>query len=78
MPRRGRSPPTRRPSTVASALAWTPSDRLLMASGAKLFVRENETDRWIENADLRKAGVTAITAITVSPDGKWIALVVAK
>jgi len=60
------------------ALAWTPSDRLLMASGAKLFVRENETDRWIENADLRKAGVTAITAITVSPDGKWIAIVVAK
>ena len=60
------------------ALAWTPSDRLLMASSAKLFVRENETDRWIENADLRKAGVTAITKVTVSPDGKWIALVVAK
>ena len=38
------------------ALAWTPSDRLLMASGAKLFVRENKTDQWIENADLRKPG----------------------
>ena len=60
------------------ALAWTPRDRLLMASGAKLFVRENKTDRWIENADLRKAGVTAITKITVSPDGKWIAMVVAR
>ena len=46
-----------------------------MASGAKLFVRENETDQWIENADLRKAGLTAITRITVSPDGKWIAIV---
>ena len=57
------------------ALAWTPSGRLLMASSAKLFVRENETDRWIENADLRKAGLTAITGITVSPDGKWIAIV---
>jgi dipeptidyl aminopeptidase/acylaminoacyl peptidase len=77
-------PATRKVATYApvvdggGALAWTPSDRLLMASGAKLFVRENETDRWIENADLRKAGVTAITAISVSLDGKWIALVVAK
>ena len=77
-------PATRKVATYAptvdggEALAWTPSDRLLMASGAKLFVRENETDRWIENADLRKAGVTAITKLSVSPDGKWIAIVVAK
>ena len=77
-------PATRKVATYAptvdggEALAWTPSDRLLMASGAKLFVRENDTDRWIENADLRKAGVTAISRITVSPDGKWMALVVAK
>ena len=74
-------PATRKVTTYAptvdggEALAWTPSGRLLMASGAKLFVRENETDRWIENADLRKAGLTAITRITVSPDGKWIAIV---
>jgi dipeptidyl aminopeptidase/acylaminoacyl peptidase len=60
------------------ALAWTPSDRLLMAAGAKLFVRENETSRWIENANLRKTGLTAITRITVSPDGKWVAIVRAK
>jgi len=46
-----------------------------MAAGGKLFVRENETDRWIQNADLRKAGLTAITSITVSPDGKWMAIV---
>ena len=74
-------PATRKAGTYApavdggDALAWTPSDRLLMAAGAKLFVRENETDRWIENADLRKAGLTAITRITVSPDGKWMAIV---
>jgi Tol biopolymer transport system component len=76
-------PATRKVGTYAptvdggDALAWTPSDRLLMAAGGKLFVRENETDRWIENADLRKAGVTAITSITVSPDGKWMAIVAA-
>jgi dipeptidyl aminopeptidase/acylaminoacyl peptidase len=76
-------PATRKVGTYApavdggEALAWTPSDRLLMAAGGKLFVRENETDRWIPNADLRKAGLTAITSITVSPDGKWLALVAA-
>lgn len=76
-------PATRKVGTYAptvdggDALAWTPSDRLLMAAGGKLFVRENETDRWIENADLRKAGLTRITSITVSPDGKWMAIVVA-
>jgi dipeptidyl aminopeptidase/acylaminoacyl peptidase len=73
-------PATRKVATYAptldggDALAWTPSDRLLMAAGGKLFVRENETDRWIENADLRKAGLTAITTISVSPDGKWMAI----
>ena len=77
-------PATRKVATYAptvdggEALAWTPSDRLLMASGAKLFVREDQTDRWIERADLRKAGVTAITRLSVSPDGKWIVIVVAK
>jgi len=74
-------PATRKVGTYApavdggDAVAWTPSDRLLMAAGGKLFVRENETDRWIQNADLRKAGLTAITSITVSPDGKWMAIV---
>ena len=50
----------------------------MVASGAKLFVREDQTDRWIERADLRKAGVTAITRLSVSPNGKWIAIVVAR
>ena len=46
-------PSTRKVTTYAptvdggDALAWTPSGRRLMASSAKLFVRENETDRWI-------------------------------
>ncbi len=56
-------------------LAWTPSGRLVMGADSKLFVWEGETDRWVEIANLTKAGVTGITGIAFSPDGKWIAIV---
>lgn len=56
-------------------LAWTPKGTLVMGAQSKVMFWEEETDRWIEFADLAKAGVQHITRLTVSPDGRWIAIV---
>jgi len=55
-------------------LAWTPDGAIVMGQKAKLFLwREGGT--WTEIADLGRQGVDNITRLTVSPDGKWIAIV---
>jgi len=56
-------------------LAWTPGGAIVMGLKSKLFFWEESTDRWVEVADLAKAGVANITRLTVSPDGRWIAIV---
>lgn len=57
-------------------LAWTPNGSIVMGAKSKLFIwTERDSDRWIEIADLGKSGVSAITRLAVSPDGKWIAIV---
>lgn len=57
-------------------LTWTPNGSIVMGAKSKLFIwTERDGDRWIEIADLGKSGVTAITRLAVSPDGKWIAIV---
>ncbi len=75
-------PATRKSTYVVSTidnsedLAWAPSGAIVMGVGSKLsFWAEHNDDRWIEFADLSKAGITAITRVAVSPDGKWIAIV---
>ena len=75
-------PATRKSTYVVSTidnsddLAWTPSGAIVMGTESKLsFWAEHNDDRWIMFADLRKAGITAITRVAVSPDGKWIAIV---
>jgi hypothetical protein len=59
----------------SEASTRTPAGGLLAAKGAELFLREDETDRWIPKTDLRRAGAVTITQVLVSPDGKWIAIV---
>jgi dipeptidyl aminopeptidase/acylaminoacyl peptidase len=59
--------------------AWTPGDAIVMGQKGKLMlrrvsIRPGEAG-WTEIADLTKHGVENITRLTVSPDGKWIALV---
>jgi Tol biopolymer transport system component len=57
--------------------AWLPDGRLLMASGAKIFLwgKDNRVSVWQEVADLSPAGIGNITRVAVSPDGKRLAFV---
>jgi hypothetical protein len=60
---------------ASEAVAWTPKGTLVTAAGAKLFFWEEETDRWLEFGNLAKDGVQEITRISVSADGRWMAVV---
>lgn len=54
-------------------LAWTPDGAIVMGQKGKVFLwRSSE---WTEIADLTRQGVENITRLTVSPDGRWIAIV---
>jgi dipeptidyl aminopeptidase/acylaminoacyl peptidase len=56
-------------------LAWTPDGAIVMGQKSKLFLWREGASGWTEIADLGKQGVENITRLTVSRDGKWIALV---
>ena len=55
--------------------AWTPDGSILMARDSKLFKWQPQKDQnWVEIADFKKAGLTAITRIAISPTGSRLAL----
>ena len=63
-------------------LAWTPDGAIVMGQKTKLFLWREGASGWTEIADLgkqqrdpRMVSVENITRLTVSPDGKWIAVV---
>lgn len=62
-------------------LAWTPDGAIVMGQKGKLFLWRPSggagpaTAAWTEIADLTAQGVANITRLTVSPDGRWIAIV---
>jgi hypothetical protein len=56
-------------------LAWTPDGKIVMGQKGKLMIWSAGQTNWMETADLTKQGVENITRLTVSPDGRWIALV---
>lgn len=60
-------------------LAWTPDGAIVMGQKGKLMLRRPSIRPgqagWTEIADLTAQGVENITRLTVSPDGKWIAIV---
>lgn len=65
------------PDTLKAAedLTWLPDgQRLVMGQGSKLFVWTDGLG-WNEVADLGTAGVTKITRLAASRDGKWLAIV---
>ncbi len=69
-------------STLAATLpgsedyAWTPSGSLIMAQGQVLYrLKPGEDKEWLKIADLGKAGLTKISRLALSTDGKKIALV---
>jgi hypothetical protein len=55
-------------------LAWTPDGAIVMGQKGKLMMWRGPAG-WTEIADLTKQGVENITRLTVSPDGRWIAIV---
>ena len=55
--------------------AWTPDRSLLMATGSTVH-HWNGHGAWQPVADFAEQGLTAITRMAVSPDGKWLAMVV--
>jgi WD40 repeat protein len=55
--------------------AWTPAGDLLMANGAKLFLRKRMDWAWQQIADYSNVGLKNITRISVSPKGDRIAFV---
>jgi len=57
-------------------LAWTPDGAIVMAQKGQVFLwRPSAAASWTEIADLTRQGVENITRLTVSPDGRWIAIV---
>jgi len=56
-------------------LAWTPDGAVVMGQQSSLFLWREGTSGWTEIADLGRQGVQNITRLTVSPDGKWMAIV---
>lgn len=74
-------PVTKKTSVITEALAgsqhlaWLPDGRMLMASGTKISVWSDGAAGWTEVADVASAGLTKVTRLSASPDGKWLALV---
>jgi len=60
---------------MSEDFAWHPGGPLLMASGAKLFMRRAGNPAWREIADLAGPEIRKITRMAVSPDGKTLAFV---
>jgi hypothetical protein len=74
-------PATKKTAVIAPALAgsqyltWLTDGGMLMASGTKLSAWHSDASGWVDVADLSSAGITQVTRLCASPDGKWLALV---
>jgi Tol biopolymer transport system component len=55
--------------------AWTPDGAILMSDGKRLM-RWTQGTEWTECADLATLGLAGASRLAVSPDGKWLAMVV--
>ena len=55
--------------------AWTPDGTILMSDG-KTLMRWSSGSEWKPVANLEGMGLTGATRMAISPDGKWLALVV--
>lgn len=56
-------------------IAWLTGDLFLTSSGSKLLYWRNGASALADAADFSAAGLTGITRLAVSPDGKWLAIV---
>lgn len=53
---------------------WTPNEEIIMGSGSKLYVWKRG-GTWTEITDLASYGISSITRLSLSPDGKKLAVV---
>lgn len=56
-------------------IVWLSNDLVLAASATKLVYWHRGATTWADVGDYAAAGLTDITRLAVSPDGKWIAIV---
>ena len=56
-------------------LAWTPESVMIMGQGDSLFQYDNQKG-WIPIINLNEFGLSGVTRLAVSPDGKRLAVVV--
>jgi len=74
-------PATKKTKVITEALAdsqyltWLPDGRMLMASGSKISLWREGATGWSVVGDFSAAGLTTISRLAASPDGKWLAIV---
>ena len=56
-------------------IAWVSPSLVLTGSGSRLFAWMKGATAWEPVADFDAAGLTAISRLAVSPDGRWLAIV---
>lgn len=60
----------------ADYVAWTYDGRVLAARGSALLIAEGRPPlAWRRAADLSGAGITSLSRLAISTDGRWLALV---
>jgi hypothetical protein len=57
--------------------AWAPDGTILMGNGSKIFAWKDGAGAWAQVADFGDRGISNITRIAVSPDGRRAAIVAA-
>jgi len=74
-------PVTKKTKVITEALAdsqyltWLPDGSMLMASGSKISLWREGATGWSVVGDFTAAGLTMISRLAASPDGKWLAIV---
>ncbi len=59
-------------------LAWTPDGKILMSDGTALFLLNPDDHAGWQTVVIDQAGLTEITRLAVSPDGRRVAIVAAE
>jgi hypothetical protein len=56
-------------------IAWIDGSLVLTGTASRLLVRDIRDGNWNEIGDFSARGLSSITRLAVSPDGKWLAIV---
>ena len=59
----------------AEFVAWTPTGAALTASGSRLFILRPGHREWEQVVDLAADGISDVTRLALSPNGRWLAVV---